>query len=159
MLGRGGRDWTREEADAAIFGYCVFNDVSARDQQIAEMRGMLGPSKGKDFDTGNVLGPWLVTRDEIPDPNALRMRAWINGELITDNTSAGMMHDFPAILAYASRDETRHAGEVFGSGTVGGGCGLENGHFLQNGDVIELEVDGLGRQRNRIVFPHAKDAA
>src|SRR5690606_8229368 len=71
FLGRSGKNLSVEEAADQIFGYCIFNDVSARDQQMKEMRGNLGPSKAKDFDIGNVLGPWLVTADEIPDPSDL----------------------------------------------------------------------------------------
>jgi 2-keto-4-pentenoate hydratase/2-oxohepta-3-ene-1,7-dioic acid hydratase in catechol pathway len=152
FLGRKGKNWSVEEAKDAIFGYSIFNDVSARDRQMHEMRGMLGPAKGKDFDTGNVIGPWLVTKDEVPVDRGLRMRAWINGELVTDGNSALMLHSFPEIVAYASEEETRHPGEFIGSGTVGGGCSLEHGRFLQHGDILELEVEALGRQRSRIVF-------
>lgn len=158
FLGKSGKNWTVEEAADAIFGYCIFNDVSARDQQMREMRGMLGPSKGKDFDTGNVMGPWLVTKDEIPDPPVLRMRAWINGELVTDGSSAKMMHSFAEIISYSSQDETRHPGEFFASGTVGGGCSLEHGRWLKHGDILELEAEGLGRLRNRIIFPEVRPA-
>jgi 2-keto-4-pentenoate hydratase/2-oxohepta-3-ene-1,7-dioic acid hydratase in catechol pathway len=150
---RSGKNIPRYEAASYIFGYCIFNDVSARDQQYREMPAMLGPSKGKDFDTGNVMGPWLVTADEIPDPSALTMSVWINGEERCRGTSADMMHSFADIIAYASIDETLHAGEFFGSGTVGGGSGLEFGKPLDHGDVIEMEVSGLGRLRNRVVFP------
>ena len=152
FVGKQGKNWSVEEAEDAIFGYTIFNDASARDMQMSEMRGMLGPSKGKDFDTGNVLGPWLVTKDEVPIEQGLRMRAWINGDLVTDGNSKLMMHSFAEILAYASRDETRRPGEFFGSGTVGGGCSLEHGKFMKNGDLLELEVEGLGRLSNRIVF-------
>ncbi|MES2042722.1 MAG: fumarylacetoacetate hydrolase family protein [Pseudomonadota bacterium] len=152
FLGKRGKNWSVEQAADAIFGYAIFNDASARDRQMREMRGMLGPAKGKDFDTGNVIGPWLVTRDEVPVERGLRMRAWINGDLVTDGNSAAMMHSFPEIIAYASEEETRYPGEFVGSGTVGGGCSLEHGRFLAHGDILELEVEGLGRQRSRIVF-------
>lgn len=151
FLNRTIKNVTAKEAESAIFGYCIFNDVSARDKQLNEMRGMLGPSKGKDFDTGNVMGPWLVTADEI-DPSNLAMNVYLNGEHVSSGSSADMMHTFPEIIAYSSQDETRHAGEFFASGTVGGGCGLEIGRLLQHGDVLELEVIGLGRLRNRVVF-------
>jgi 2-keto-4-pentenoate hydratase/2-oxohepta-3-ene-1,7-dioic acid hydratase in catechol pathway len=154
FLGRSGKNIPVSEAGSYIFGYCIFNDVSARDQQMSEMRGMLGPSKGKDFDTGNVMGPWLVTADEV-GTGGLKMDAYINGEQVSSGTSAVMMHSFADIISYSSRDETRHAGEFFGSGTVGGGCGLETGRLLQHGDVIELEVEKLGRLRNRVVFQNA----
>lgn len=152
FLGRTGKNISVTDAANYIFGYCIFNDVSARDQQFREARGMLGPSKGKDFDTGNVMGPWLVTPDEIPDPRNLTMVAYVNGEERSRGSTQGMLHSFSEIIAYSSQDETRHAGEFFGSGTVAGGCGLETGRFLAHGDIIELEVSGLGTLRNRVVF-------
>ena len=115
------------------------------------MQAQLGPTKGKDFDTANVMGPWLVTADEISDPYALTMLARVNGEEWSRGSSGDMHHKFDAILAHVSRDETVHAGEFFGSGTVGGGCGLEQGRFLNIGDVVELEISGLGILTNRVV--------
>lgn len=152
ILGKGGRNITKPTARGHIFGYCIFNDVSARDQQRREMAGTLGPTKGKDFDTGNVLGPWLVTADEVVDPYNLTMVARVNGEEWSRGNSGEMHHRFEDVLVHASRDETLHAGEFFGSGTVGGGCGLELGRFLNHGDMVELEIQGLGVLRNRIVF-------
>lgn len=152
FISRRGKNWSVEEAADAIFGYTIFNDVSARDMQVSEMRGMLGPAKGKDFDTGNVMGPWLVTKDEVPVEKGLRMQAWINGDQVTDGNSRVMLHSFPEIIAHATRDETRQPGDFFGSGTVGGGCGMEHGRLLQDGDVLELEVEGLGRMINRVEF-------
>src|SRR5690606_39239139 len=105
------------------------------------------------FDTGNVLGPWLVTADEIPDPQALTMIARVNGEEWCRSTSAGMQHSFADMISHVSLDETLYPGEFFGSGTVGGGSGIEHGRFLEPGDVIELEVSGLGVLRNRVVDP------
>lgn len=154
VIGKTGKNIGRETARDHIFGYCIFNDVSARDAQLREMAGQLGPAKGKDFDTANVLGPWLVTADAIPDPYALTMRAYVNGELWSEGHSGDMHHNFEAMIAHVSLDETLRAGEFLGSGTVGGGCGLEIGRFLSPGDVMELEVTGLGRLRNRIVKHH-----
>ena len=153
FLGRSGKNVGREEARSYVFGYCIFNDVSARDAQFAEMAGQLGPAKGKDFDTGNVLGPWLVTADEIPDPYALTMVARINGEEWSRGSSRDMHFKFEDFIVHASMDEQIRAGEFLGSGTVGGGSGLELGRFLKPGDVIELEVSGLGVLRNRLVRP------
>src|SRR5262249_54269152 len=151
FLWKGGKDIKREEARSHIFGYCIFNDFSARDAQMREMQGQLGPAKGKDFDTGNVLGPWLTTADEIADPENLTMVARINGEEVSRGNSGAMHHKFEDIIAHVSADETLHAGEFLGSGTVGGGCGLEHGRLLKPGDVVELEVTGLGVLRNRVV--------
>ncbi len=152
ITGRSGKNIRREDARSHIFGYLIFNDMSARDQQRREMGGTLGPTKGKDFDTGNVLGPWLVTADEIPDPYNLTMVARVNGEEWSRGNSGEMHHRFEDILVHASKDETLRAGEFFGSGTVGGGCGLELGKFLKHGDTVELEVTGLGILKNRVVF-------
>jgi 2-keto-4-pentenoate hydratase/2-oxohepta-3-ene-1,7-dioic acid hydratase in catechol pathway len=151
VTGKGGKDIARSAARDHVFGYLIFNDFSARDQQMREMQGTLGPTKSKDFDTGNVLGPWLVTADEIADPYALAMTARVNGEVWGSGNSGEMHHRFEDVLAHVSRDETVHPGEFFGSGTVGDGCGLEHGRFLQPGDRVELEVQGLGRLANRVV--------
>ncbi len=150
VIGKPGVDIAREEAAGHIFGYTIFNDVSARDAQATEMEGQLGPAKGKDFDTGNVFGPWIVTADEIGDPYDLTMVARVNGEEWSRGHSGTMHHRFEDIIAFVSRSETLHPGEILGSGTVGGGCGLELGRFLNPGDVIELEVERIGVLRNRI---------
>ncbi len=134
-----------------IFGYTIFNDFSARDRQRVEMGGRLGPAKGKSFDGANVLGPWIVTPDELGDPQTLNVEVRVNGETRAKGTTANMLFPFPALLAYASQDETIHAGEVFGSGTVGNCCGLEIGRFLQSGDEIELHVERIGVLRNRVI--------
>ncbi len=154
VIGRGGRNIAGGDALSHVFGYTVFNDFSARDEQFIEMQGQLGPAKGKDFDTGNALGPWITTSDEIPDPQSLEMTARVNGETWSRGNSRDMRHGFCDIIAYASLEETLYPGELLGSGTVGGGCGNELGRFLKNGDVVELEVSGIGVLRNRIVAPH-----
>jgi 2-keto-4-pentenoate hydratase/2-oxohepta-3-ene-1,7-dioic acid hydratase in catechol pathway len=151
VIGRRGVDIVRQDAASHVFGYTIFNDVSARDAQATEMEGQLGPAKGKDFDTGNVLGPWIVTADEIGDPYDLTMVARVNGEEWSRGHSGTMHHRFEDIIAFVSRSETLHPGEILGSGTVGGGCGLELGRFLTPGDVVELEVERIGVLRNRIV--------
>lgn len=150
VIGRGGRDIARADALSHVFGYTIFNDFSARDTQLIEMQGMLGPAKGKSFDGGNVLGPVIVTADEIPDPRALKTRARINGETYVDTDMSAMIHGFDDMIAFISRDETLHPGEVIGAGTVNDGCGLEHSRFLSDGDVVELEVDGIGVLRNRV---------
>ncbi len=151
IIGKKGKNILTENARDHIFGYCIFNDMSARDAQLKEMMGRLGPAKGKDFDTGNILGPWLVTRDEIPDPYDLTMIARVNGEEWGRGNSSEMHHRFEGLIAHVSRSETLYPGEFLGAGTVGNGCGLEQGRFLNPDDVIELEVTGLGVLRNRIV--------
>jgi 2-keto-4-pentenoate hydratase/2-oxohepta-3-ene-1,7-dioic acid hydratase in catechol pathway len=151
FIGKGGVNIPAAKARDSIFGYTVFNDVSARDAQSREMEGQLGPAKGKDFDTGNVMGPCLVTADEIPNPYALTMTARINGKEWTRASSATMHWTFEQIIEFVSRDETLYPGEFLGSGTVGGGCGLELDRWLAPGDLIELEVERIGTLRNRIV--------
>ncbi|MFA6442906.1 MAG: fumarylacetoacetate hydrolase family protein [Sterolibacterium sp.] len=155
FLNRRGCDIGEKNARDYIGGFVVFNDFSARDIQGREMGGRLGPSKGKDFDTGNAMGPVLVTTDEIPDPYALTMTARINGEEVSRGNSGDMRFSFEEIIAYVSQSETLYPGEFFGSGTCSGGqgvgCGVEHGRFLRAGDVIELEVEKIGILRNRIV--------
>ncbi len=144
------------EAGGHIFGFTIFNDFSARDRQAVEMQGRLGPAKGKSFDGGNVLGPYIVTPDEIGDPQALRVAVRVNGETRSSADTSGMLFSFEEVLAYASQDETIHAGEFFGSGTVGGCCGLEIGRFLESGDTIELEVEKIGVLRNKVLRQGAR---
>ena len=152
VLGKTGKNIPRERAAEHIFGYCIFNDFSARDAQYREMPGQLGPAKGKDFDTGNAIGPWLVTADEI-DPSDIPMVARINGEEWSRGTYATSHHRFEDMIVHVSKDETIHAGEFFGSGTVGNGCGVELGRYLKPGDIVELDIAGLGVLRNRVVKP------
>jgi 2-keto-4-pentenoate hydratase/2-oxohepta-3-ene-1,7-dioic acid hydratase in catechol pathway len=151
FLGRRGRDIPEAKARDYIAGYTIFNDFSARDVQLAEMQGRLGPAKSKDFDTGNVLGPYLVTADEVPDPYSLTMVARVNGEEWSRGASSQMHYSLEEIIAYISRDETIHPGEFIGSGTVPTGCGLELDRWLAPGDTVELEVDRLGMLRNRVL--------
>lgn len=151
VVGRSGRDITRDRAFDHIAGFSIFNDFTARDVQMREMAARLGPAKGKDFDTGNAIGPYLVTPDELADPYALTMVARVNGEEWSRGTTADMHHRWEDVLEHLSRDETLHPGEFVGSGTVGGGCGLELDRYLKSGDVVELEVEGLGVLRNRVV--------
>jgi 2-keto-4-pentenoate hydratase/2-oxohepta-3-ene-1,7-dioic acid hydratase in catechol pathway len=153
-IGKRGRNIKAGEARGYIFGYTIFNDISARDTQAKEMEGQLGPGKGKDFDTGNVMGPCLVTADEIPDPYALAMRAKINGEQWTDGHSSTMHWRFEDLIVRVSQDETLHPGEYLCSGTVGGGCGIEQDRWLKPGDLVELEVERIGVLSNRVVKPN-----
>lgn len=149
FIGREGRNIPASQAADHIAGYSLFNDFSARDTQAAEMSGRLGPAKSKDFDTGNSIGPWLVTPDEVPDE--LTLRARVNGEEWSCGSSSEMHFDFAEIIEYISRDETLYPGDFIGSGTVPGGCGLELDRWIQPGDTVELEADELGVLRNQIV--------
>jgi len=153
IIGTGGKDISAADAPAHIFGYSVLNDISARDAQMVEMPGQLGPAKGKDFDTGNVLGPWIVTADEVPHPAALDMEVSVNGEKWGGGNSSQMHHDFGRIIEHISASETLYPGEVIGSGTVGTGCGLELGRQLAPGDQFDLTIEKIGTLSNRIVKP------
>jgi len=150
-IGKAGKDIPRERVREHIFGYTIFNDFSARDEQTLEMMGQLGPGKGKDFDNSNVMGPCLVTADELTDPYSLEMKVRVNGEEWGRGNSRDMHWKFEDCIAHVSRSETLHPGEFFGSGTVGNGCGLEHMKFLKPGDVVELEVEGIGTLKNRVV--------
>lgn len=150
VIGKGGIDIPAERAMEHVFGMMIYNDFSARDIQTREMSVGLGPAKGKDFDGGHVFGPALVTLDEIPDVYDLKMRFSINGEEV-DSANSGSIHwKFEQMIAHASRDERLVPGEIFGSGTVGGGAGTETGRFLTHGDRIDLAVDGLGVLTNTV---------
>lgn len=156
FLGRHGANIPVTQAREYIFGFTIFNDFSARDTQLSEMHGNMGPAKAKSFDDGNVIGPWIVTSDEISDPYSLTMEARVNGEIWSSGDSSGMLHSFEDMIAYMSRDETLFAGEFIGSGTMGNGCGLELDRYLEDGDEIELEVERIGVLRNTVVA-QAKD--
>ncbi|HXL37009.1 MAG TPA: fumarylacetoacetate hydrolase family protein [Ktedonobacteraceae bacterium] len=150
VIGRPGKDLTPEQAKAHLFGVTIFNDFSARDIQSIEMKGLLGPAKGKDFATA--LGPWITTVDEL-DVHNLTMVARVNGEEWSHGSSSTIMWRVEEIIAYISKAEGLVAGELIGSGTVGGGCGVELGKLLKAGDVVELEVEGIGILRNKMGTP------
>lgn len=150
-IGKGGKNISRDQARAHIAGFTIFNDMSARDAQGREMPGKLGPAKGKDFDTGNVMGPCLVTADEIEDPYNLTMIARVNGEEWGRGSTADMRWQFEDLIEHISRDETLYTGEVLGSGTVGNGCGLEHLRYLKPNDVVELEIEQIGILASQII--------
>src|SRR5882724_3853558 len=145
-----GANISAAKAKDHIFGYTIFNDFSARDAQRIEMEGRLGPAKGKSFDGGNVMGPWIVTPDEMGDPYKLKMEVRVNGKMRSQGVSDGMLFSFEEIIAHVTKDETLMPGEFIGSGTVGNGCGLELGWYLEHGDSIELEVEKIGILKNRV---------
>lgn len=155
-VGIAGSDLTTKDADRHIFGYTIFNDVSARDVQYREMQVNLGPCKGKNFRNANIMGPCLVTADEI-DPSRLAVIVRVNGEEWASSTTSGMQHSFAELLAYASRSEAVHAGEFFCSGTVPQGCGADIDRWLEAEDVLELQVEGIGTLRNRVQKPQGEE--
>ena len=172
VLGRKGRNIRAEEADAYIAGYMVMNDMSARRLQMEEMLLNLGPAKGKDFTT--VIGPWLVTPDEleayrVPAKDGhtgnsynLKMRGFVNGIQVSEGSVGQMDWTFAEIIERCAYGADVFPGDVIGSGTVGTGCFLElNGtgklndpnyqeQWLQDGDLVEMEIEGLGRLKNTI---------
>src|SRR5262245_14112644 len=140
-------------AEGQIGGFTIMNDWSARDLQRLEMRVGLGPSKGKDFATS--IGPVVVTPDELGDLR-LEMVARVNGEERSRGNLGDIYHSWESILEHAGRNTVLRPGDVIGSGTVGTGCILEHGdeRWLQPGDEVELEVEGIGVLRNRIGARH-----
>lgn len=149
VIGCKGQDIAEREAQDHIAGYTIMNDFSARDIQFQEMACRLGPAKGKDFATA--LGPCLVTPDEIEDLGALTMIARVNGEEWSRGRFGTIHWSFPQMIAHVSRGEMIYPGDVFGSGTVGGGCGLELDRYLKPGDVVELDIQPIGVLRTRVV--------
>ena len=150
VIGRGGSNIAPADAMSHIFGYMLYNDFSAREIQQREMSVGLGPAKGKDFQRGHVFGPWLVTADEIADVYALSMKATVNGKPWCDTSSSTMHWRFDRMIAHASMNEMLVAGEVLGSGTVGGGSAAEMGTVLNKGDTVALTMDKLGTLTNSI---------
>jgi fumarylacetoacetate (FAA) hydrolase len=139
-------------SDGRPEGFTIMNDFSARDLQAREMEAGLGPAKGKDFATS--LGPVLVSVDELPADLDMRAVARVNGEVRSDSRTGGMHFSWDQLLAAAARNTPGlRPGEVLGSGTVGRGCILEHGdqRWLQPGDLVELEIEGIGVLHNRIV--------
>ena len=172
VIGKQGRNIMAEEADDYIAGYMIMNDLSARKLQNDEMLLNLGPAKGKDFCT--IIGPWLVTSDEleshiIPTKEGhtgkqydLSMRCWVNNKMVSEGNLKDMNWTFAEIIERASYGVDLYPGDVIGSGTVGSGCFLElNGTgrlmdaswedtWLKNGDLVEMEVACLGHLSNTI---------
>lgn len=149
IIGKKGRDIPESQANDYIFGYAVLNDFSARDIQMEEMVCRLGPAKGKDFATA--VGPCIVTADEISDPRNLRMIARINGEVWSEGNSGTSHWTWSQMIAHVSNEEHLYPSDILGSGTVGGGCGYELDRWIQPGDVVELEIEGLGKLRNTVI--------
>ncbi|MFN2522680.1 MAG: fumarylacetoacetate hydrolase family protein [Mycobacteriales bacterium] len=148
IVGRGGRDVPAAEADAYVFGYTIMNDWSARDVQKDEMACWLGPAKAKDFAT--TLGPWLVTPDEWSPEDAHEMTVTVDGVVWSRGSTSGRRWSFAEMLAWVSRDEDLWPTDVLGSGTFGGGCGLDLDRWLAHGQTVTLTVDGLGGLTNTV---------
>jgi 2-keto-4-pentenoate hydratase/2-oxohepta-3-ene-1,7-dioic acid hydratase in catechol pathway len=150
VIGRRGRDIKAEDADRYIAGFTIFNDFSARDVQADEGSIGAGPGKSKDFDQGNVLGPCIVTPNEIDGSN-IDMILRVDGEEWARGHTRGMKFSWGEIIENASRGETIYPGDVFASGTMDNGCCLELERWFEPGATIEMEAKGIGVLRNRVV--------
>jgi 2-keto-4-pentenoate hydratase/2-oxohepta-3-ene-1,7-dioic acid hydratase in catechol pathway len=149
VIGKTCLNATRENALEHVFGYTVANDISARDWQ----RDWGGSQwcRGKSFDTFAPMGPWIVTPDEIPDPNALRITTRVNGEVLQDSNTADMIFDVPALIEFLSSDTTLQRGTVILTGTPSGvGVGRTPQRWLQQGDRIEVEIENIGILSNPV---------
>lgn len=152
IIGTTVKDASPEQGEAAIFGYTLWNDLSARDVQVRELPIGMGPGKAKDWDGSNVLGPWILTADEA-DISAMELTVRVNGETWGTERASAMHFTFGDLVAYVSQSQTVRPGEVLGSGTATGGSGVEMGRQLHPGDVVELEGTGLGVLRTTIGTP------
>ena len=166
VIGKEGRDISTSDADEYIIGFMIMNDFSARALQMQEMKLNLGPAKGKDF--GSSFGPWLVTKDELENyrqssPNGdrynLKMKAYVNGIQVSEDTLANMTWTFAQIIERVSYGVNIFPGDIIGSGTCGTGCFLElNGskitdnQWLKTDDTVSLTIETLGKLTNKIVL-------
>jgi 2-keto-4-pentenoate hydratase/2-oxohepta-3-ene-1,7-dioic acid hydratase in catechol pathway len=148
VVGGTGRNLTPDEAQDRVFGFTIFNDFSARDLQAAEMGMGMGPQKCKDFAYG--IGPWIVTADELPPFAQLSGSITVNGDLWSTCSADGGIFPPEELLAWVSLGDNLQPGDLVGLGTLGNGSGLEIDRRLSPGDVLELQLDGVGVLRNRI---------
>jgi len=148
VIGQPAKSVSETDARAHVFGYMVANDISARDWQMHSPTFMMG----KSFDTHGPVGPWIVTADEIADPHALNLRCIVNGETRQSSDTGGMVHNIWAQIAYLSTAMTLESGDLLCTGTPEGvGAGMQPPVFLQPGDVVRCEIDGIGAIENRVV--------
>ena len=146
VIGKGGRKIGREDAAAAVFGFCVGNDVTERFWQHQTPQWSLG----KSFDTHAPIGPWITTIDEISDPHALDIRCWVGDELRQNSNTSHLVFDTWDQVAHLSYGMTLEPGDLIFTGTPGGiGAAMDPRKFLQAGEVVRCEIDGLGEISNR----------
>ena len=147
VIGKAGRNISRAEALGHVYGYTIVNDVTARDVQMRHQQWDLG----KSFDTFCPMGPWIVTADAF-DAAATRVRCWVNGELRQDARTADLIFDIPTLIETCSRGITLLPGDIIATGTPAGvGMGMKPPRWLGHGDVVRIEIDGLGQIENRFV--------
>jgi 2-keto-4-pentenoate hydratase/2-oxohepta-3-ene-1,7-dioic acid hydratase in catechol pathway len=145
IIGTGGKNIRREEAMRHVWGYTIVNDVTARDVQMRHQQWDMG----KSFDTFCPMGPWIVTADEL-DGTRTRVRCWVNGEQRQEGPTENMIFDIPTLIETISRGITLYPGDIIATGTPAGvGMGLNPPRYLQPGDVVRIEVDGIGQIENR----------
>lgn len=148
VIGRAAKSVSETNAMEHVFGYVVANDVSARDWQ----RHSPTFTMGKSFDTHGPIGPWIVTADEIPDPHALDLRCLVNGEVRQDSNTSELVYNVWQQISYLSTAFTLEAGDLIATGTPSGvGIGMQPPRFLQPGDVVRCEIDGIGTIENRVL--------
>jgi 2-keto-4-pentenoate hydratase/2-oxohepta-3-ene-1,7-dioic acid hydratase in catechol pathway len=145
VIGKPAKGVTKKNAREHIFGYFVANDVSARDWQFHTPTFTMG----KSFDTHGPIGPWIITADEVSDPQNLDLRCLVNGELRQSNNTSGMVHDIDSQIEYLSTAFTLESGDLIATGTPEGvGIAMEPPVFLQSGDVVRCEINGIGYIEN-----------
>ena len=148
IIGTAGRDIAKSAAWDHIFGYTILNDITARDVQRRHGGQYF---KGKGLDGSCPMGPFIVTADEVPDPQSLGLRSMVNGETRQDSTTAAMIFDIPTLIASLSEGLTLEPGDILATGTPSGvGYAMTPPQFLTDGDVVVCEIDGLGRMANRV---------
>lgn len=148
VIGRVAHDITPDTARSHLFGVTIFNDFSARDLQANEFAIGMGPTKSKDFAYG--IGPWITTIDEFPRLDQIKMSVRVNGETWGEGDTSEVLWSVEELVAYVSQGDYVQPGDVIGSGTMGDGSALELGRSLNPGDVVELDVAGVGVLRNRM---------
>jgi 2-keto-4-pentenoate hydratase/2-oxohepta-3-ene-1,7-dioic acid hydratase in catechol pathway len=146
VIGKGGKAISRDRAYDHVFGYSIINDVTARDLQSKHKQWLIG----KSLDTFCPMGPWIVTADQV-DPRGLSIRCWVNGELRQDANTADLIFDIPTLIETISAGITLQPGDIIATGTPAGvGIGFDPPRYLALGDVVEIEIEGLGRLRNPV---------
>jgi 2-keto-4-pentenoate hydratase/2-oxohepta-3-ene-1,7-dioic acid hydratase in catechol pathway len=150
-IGKRGVDIPAGEAMDHVAGYTVFQDMGLRDIQPAEISLRMGPQKAKDFETSKIMGPCLVTADELGDPDGLKLVTRVNGEVWFEGSFSGWAFTFAELIAHVSRQETLEVGDFFGSGPPAYSVGFEMDRWIKPGDVVECEVEGIGVLSNEIV--------
>lgn len=149
IVGKTTKKVSEEEAINSIFGYMIFHDVSARDIQFRDKQF----TRGKSIDTFAPCGPWITTRDEVSDPQSLKIITKVNGELRQNSTSSKMVLPITRIISSLSQLITIEAGDIISTGTPAGvAMSMNNPKYLKDGDLIEISIDKLGTIRNKVVF-------